>query len=252
MALAQETYAKLYESFGQSFDDFMNGKYDQPEDNNRWTGYVIDNKDPLYSGRVKIYIIGKYDEIPEASMPWAIPDISYMGASAGNFVIPENGSVVRGYFDHGDVQKPVFDSLAFNMNNVLLSNPFAGIVNPSDYPNKMILMQTDLGECLTLNRTNGETEFRHRSGAIITITSTGTITINAAPSAGKMTINADGGLDITAKAGVINVKSKSGVVNVDGTKVQLGKNAAKQLVNNLPNCLVTGAPHYIGNTNVFV
>lgn len=249
-----EIYKHFREEFGKSFDAFLNGNYDQPEeDNNRWTGYVIDNRDPLFRGRVKILIIGKYDEIPEASLPWAIPDIAYLGSRAGNFIVPETGTVLRGYFDHGDIQKPIFDSVAYSTD--VIEKAKSNIINPAEYPNKMILMQTDMGECMTLNRSTGETKFVHRSGTTISISPTGAVKITAGGAAQPAEVELESKLAVNIKAtstGQINIHSETGNIMVDSDtgEVQLGKNVAKQLINNLPNCIVTGAPHAVGNVNV--
>jgi hypothetical protein len=250
-----ELYKHFRENFGKSFDDFINGAYDnnEPEDSNRWTGYVIDNLDPTFRGRVKILIIGKYDNIPEASLPWAIPDISYLGSKAGNFIVPETGTVVRGYFDHGDIQKPVFDSVAYSED--VIQNAQVGVRNPAEYPDKMILMQTDMGESMTLNRRTGETIFIHRSGTTISISPLGAVTITAGGTSkpADITLESELAVNINAKStGQINIHSETGniMVDSDSGEVQLGKNLAKQFVNNLPNCIVTGAPHAVGNTNV--
>lgn len=250
-----ELYKHFRENFGKSFDDFINGAYDnnEPEDSNRWTGYVIDNLDPTFRGRVKILIIGKYDNIPEASLPWAIPDISYLGSKAGNFIVPETGTVVRGYFDHGDIQKPVFDSVAYSED--VIQNAQVGVRNPAEYPDKMILMQTDMGESMTLNRRTGETKFIHRSGTTISISPLGAVTITTGGTSkpADITLESELAVNINAKStGQINIHSETGniMVDSDSGEVQLGKNLAKQFVNNLPNCIVTGAPHAVGNTNV--
>lgn len=250
-----ELYKHFRENFGKSFDDFINGAYDnnEPEDSNRWTGYVIDNLDPTFRGRVKILIIGKYDNIPEASLPWAIPDISYLGSKAGNFIVPETGTVVRGYFDHGDIQKPVFDSVAYSED--VIQNAQVGVRNPAEYPDKMILMQTDMGESMSLNRRTGETKFIHRSGTTISISPLGAVTITAGGTSkpADITLESELAVNINAKStGQINIHSEAGniMVDSDSGEVQLGKNLAKQFVNNLPNCIVTGAPHAVGNTNV--
>ena len=250
-----ELYKHFRENFGKSFDDFINGAYDnnEPEDSNRLTGYVIDNLDPTFRGRVKILIIGKYDNIPEASLPWAIPDISYLGSKAGNFIVPETGTVVRGYFDHGDIQKPVFDSVAYSED--VIQNAQVGVRNPAEYPDKMILMQTDMGESMTLNRRTGETKFIHRSGTTISISPLGAVTITAGGTSkpADITLESELAVNINAKStGQINIHSETGniMVDSDSGEVQLGKNLAKQFVNNLPNCIVTGAPHAVGNTNV--
>ena len=231
--------------------------YEKPELNNnsRWTGKVINNNDPEFLGRVKVLISGVYDELAESALPWAVPDINYIGGSNGSFIIPENGTFLRGYFDQGDIQKPVFDSLAFTTlaaKNTLV-NPDIGIAKLEDYPNKMVLLETDQGESLTLNKKTGETEFRHRTGFNLTIAADGSLSMNIGESfrgKGKITVNCGGDTDIIT-SGTTNIKS-DGTVNIDSTTgdVNLGRNPAKQLCNNLTNCILTGIPHFVGNTNV--
>jgi hypothetical protein len=64
----------------------------------------------------------------------------------------------------------------------------------------------------------------------------------------KIKLQPDGTIDIESK-GKTNITA-TGECNVDGAMVNLGKNAAKLLCANIPNCLVTGAPVAVGNTNV--
>lgn len=222
---------------------------------NRWTGKVIDNNDPEKLGRVKILIFGYYDELAESALPWAIPDLSFIGGTNGNFVIPEIGSIVRGYFDEMDVQKPIFDSIAFTQMTAqdLTKNPTMNKFE--DYPHKMVLLETDQGEYLTLNKKSGAVEFSHRSGANILIDTNGNISIQTGMGLnptnsgkfnlkvlGNASIDVDGDATIRAKMNV-NIDSVNGDVN-------LGKNSVKQLCNNITNCFVTGILHNIGNTNV--
>ena len=70
---------------------------------------------------------------------------------------------------------------------------------------------------------------------------------------GNITINTDGNTEIKS-TGNVNVYSTKGTVEIDAEygEVRLGKNVAKQLVNNLPICPVAGIEHCIGNTNVYV
>lgn len=70
----------------------------------------------------------------------------------------------------------------------------------------------------------------------------GNLTLNLSGNVGNLKVLATG--DISAVAG--------GTVKVDGATVELGENLIKQLINNLPFCLFTGAKHAIGNTNVKV
>ena len=239
--------AKNYQKF---FDDAITNSSDQEEQKftGRWEGKVIKNNDPERLGRVKIQIFNFYDDLPSDAIPWAIPDIMFIGSKAGNFIVPEIGTIVRGYFDQGDIQKPIYDKLAFNVDN---PNNSQATVN-EDYPNKMIIFQTDQGDYMTLNRKTGEWVFMHRTGASIIFKGSGEMQIDTGASddgegdlnihvLGNCTVNVDKDCTLTSL----------GTTKVDGVKVELGNNAAKQLVDNLPNCVVTGAPHFIGNTNTY-
>ena len=55
---------------------------------------VIDNDDKLHLGRVKIRIVGFYNEIADAAIPWAMPESTYFGSSKGNFTVPPIGTIV--------------------------------------------------------------------------------------------------------------------------------------------------------------
>ena len=122
-----------------------------------------------------------------------------------------------------------------------------------DYPHKMVLLETDQGDYMTLNRKDGETLFHHRTGLTITIGGDGTLTINTGSSfaeKGKFIVNCDGETQIETQ-GDVKITSLTGNINIDavGGMVNLGRNPSKQLINNLPICPVTGMPHYVGNTN---
>lgn len=94
----------------------------------------------------------------------------------------------------------------------------------------------------------------------------GTINLKALGEEGNINIEGNGSLSITAPSGVVvnsdgNVEvnssgdvklEASGSVEIDGGEVLLGNNLVKQIVNNLPTCIMTGAPHSVGNQNVKV
>ena len=256
-----EILNEVIKNVGTGLNQTLQGTYEKFEQDptTRWTGKVIDNDDPNKSGRVKILVFGYYDDFATAAIPWAVPDLSYIGGTNGNFVIPEVGTIMRGYFDEGDIQKPIFDSVAFTTITAknLERNYFA--FKAEDYPFKMVLLETDNGEYLTLNRKTGETIFKHRTGLILTIDPNGGISVNTgeslnpdgAPARGNVSINVKGNTDITTE-GTTNIVSKVGNVTVNSEKgnVELGRNLAKQLVNNFPACVVCGVEHCIGNTNV--
>ena len=228
-------------------------KFGTPDDG-RWTGKVVDNDDPNKLGRVKILVFGYYDELPKSALPWAVPDINYIGGSNGSFIIPEVGTFVRGYFDQGDIQKPIYDSIAFNMQAALNTTKNPSIMKLEDYPHKMVLMETDQGDYLTLNRADGETRFHHRTGLDITVAADGSLHINIGSNYtenGNIKIECNGDTEINTH-GNTSVISKTGNVTVDskdGT-VFLGHNKVKYPVNNLPICPITGMKHCVGNRKV--
>ena len=261
-----------------------NDDYEKIRDH--WTGKVIENDDPLHLGRIKIRIVGFYNEIADDAIPWAMPETSYFGSSKGNFTVPPIGTMVRGYFDNGDDQKPIYNAIAPALSNYATSDLISNPEEELEYPNIVTLFNSDEGERATLNRANGELKVIHRTGTSIIITSTGEIKIetnkikaaatagaNAAEAAkgvgaeaniaGNITIIADGNIDVTAgKHSTVNITAPGGTINLGDNAVDKDVNGVKvpsvtkQKVNNFPNCLFTGAPHCfppaIKDLNVYV
>lgn len=229
--------------------------FDSEHENGQWVGKVVDNEDPLHLGRCKIRVFGYFDNIDSKLLPWAICQTSYVGGTYGNLIIPEVGTVVNGYFDNGDTQKPIFTG-TFNKAASLLKSPTM-VSRLLDYPQTMILMETDKGESLTLNRKNGKLTFNHRSGMTITISANGSIDVSqptmssnlSDTSPAKLNINIANKANITIGGDAV-IESKMNVDIKAAGEIRLGNNPAKQLLCNLPNCLVTGAPHAVGNVQV--
>lgn len=192
------------------------------------------------------------------------------GSSKGNFTVPPIGTIVRGYFDNGDDQKPIYTSVAPSLSNYATSDMLANPDEELEYPNIVTLFNTDEGERATINRVNGELNIIHRTGTSITITSTGEIRIETNDIKSKtathsantngvgLNLNIAGPVNIAAEKDVTITAGKKSTINVTapGGTINLGDNAidtekdgvkipsvTKQKVNNLPNCLFTGAPH---------
>lgn len=224
-------------------------------ENGQWVGKVVDNSDPLHLGRCKIRVFGYFDDVDSNALPWAMCQTSYVGSTYGNLVIPEVGTVVTGYFDNGDTQKPIYTG-TFNQVDSLAKSP-SKISRLTDYPNTMILLETDQGETLTLNRSNGKLVFTHRSGMTITISANGSIDVSQPTtssnikdsSPAKLNINIANTANVVVQ-GDATIESKMNVNVKAGGEILLGNNLAKQLLCNLPNCLVTGAPLAVGNIQV--
>lgn len=229
-------------------------KKDTP-DNNHWTGIVINNNDPDQLGRCQIKIYGYYDDLATTNIPWAIPDIPSMASTKGNFVIPELNTIVRGYFDNGDDSKPVYTSVAFNASYTNEeSNRRDWFIRTEDYPQTMVLFQTDLQDYLVMNKKTGEIAFTHHTGSVTRINPDGSIDISTCVYSGAAPLN----LNVSGDINIITDRncniSARGNVDIQATtgQITLGNNLAKQLVNNLPQCLICGAVHCLGNTQVKV
>jgi hypothetical protein len=266
------TEAELSERFGNITEDPMDG-FDlaNSQDTNvlvRWTGKVVDNNDALKLGRVRVRIFSYYDDVPEEALPWSIPEVTYLGASTANLVVPPIDSVIRGYFENGDLMKPIYTGIISVDNPVeAAAESFIGKRSPgdsilddavnSDYPNTMVLLKTDEGEGVTLNRKTGLMKINHRSGIKIQIDPNGSISFEQSLSkkidneeAAKMTVSLEGNFDLNANGEVnLNAKKNVNIESVFGD-INLGNNKLKSLVCAHPFCFVTGAPTNGGNTNV--
>lgn len=269
--MMSEDMRELMKRFGNLEDDgALGNNILDPEPKKfteRWTGKVVKVDDPLRMGRVQVQIFGINDDNPDC-LSWALPENSYLGAGTANLVVPPVDSVIRGYFENGDPYKPIYDGMISVRNPVeAAAEAFTGLTSPgdtilddavlSDYPNTMVLMKTDEGEGVTLNRKNGTMKISHRSGLKIQIDSNGSILIEQSmskkfsqPEPAKMDVKIEGKFNLEANDDVtINAKQSVYIDSVLGD-VNLGRNSMKTLVCAHPMCFVTGAPTNGGNFNV--
>lgn len=88
-----------------------------------WVGEVIDINDPLFLGRVRVRVFGKFDTrenpydkaskyvIPDDAIPWAYPAGYFSGGSqsgSGTFTVPKKGSIVNINFENGNSYYPEY------------------------------------------------------------------------------------------------------------------------------------------------
>jgi hypothetical protein len=79
--------------------------------NTSWLGEVVDIEDPQKIGRIKVKVYGKFDDLDNESIPWAMPgnNISAGSADGGSFFsVPKLGSVVSIKFDNGNIYYPEY------------------------------------------------------------------------------------------------------------------------------------------------
>lgn len=125
----------------------------------KYRGKVIDNKDPLQCSRVKVRVFGKYDDLDSNVIPWAIPEINFLGSTKGSSVIPEIGTIVKIEFDQNDEKMPIYSVQEFNQSNLEEMDDY----RTEDYPDMLMFFETKAGDYFRINRYSGEAEFKHHS-----------------------------------------------------------------------------------------
>ena len=94
-----------------------------------YIGRVLDNNDPKKEGRLKIKVLGVFDDLQVDSIPWAYPSNNITGGTFGGggfFSLPKIGSIVRVNFEKGNIYKPYWAfQLSVNKNlKQILSDEF--------------------------------------------------------------------------------------------------------------------------------
>ena len=163
------------------------------EYNGMYRGKVLDNKDPLKAGRVKIHVYGVYDDIDVTFIPWAIYADSFMGGSVdkGGFTIPSVDDTVWVFFENGDYMLPVFfagspcqldmpvernDDNSFTTPDNLTSLEEKKPVVSTEYPNNHVI-KTKAGNVIELDDSedNERISIKHVSGTQLVIDNTGSL-----------------------------------------------------------------------------
>jgi hypothetical protein len=70
-----------------------------------YVGIVQDNQDPKKLGRVKIRVVGVFDQMELKDIPWATP---WKDLNGNGFNVPEVGKVLTVIFDSGNEYKPEY------------------------------------------------------------------------------------------------------------------------------------------------
>lgn len=94
--------------------------------NGFYRGIVVDNNDPLKSGRVRIRIYPMFKDIDNIeTLPWAIYADPSMGgiADTGSINVPKLNSHVFCFFENGDFRYPVYFSAAPAIENDIPDSP---------------------------------------------------------------------------------------------------------------------------------
>lgn len=136
-----------------------------------YLGIVEDNNDPQKIGRCKIRVWGLMDMVDVVDLPWMLPDFTFVGSHTGSFVVPPVGCHVKVEFINGDVYNPRYSSKIIEPDKL----PRNRLKN---YPNTMVMWETDSGTSITIDRTDDTTVFKHKSGTTFTINPNGSVVVD--------------------------------------------------------------------------
>lgn len=95
-------------------------------------GQVVSISDPLKTGKIRVRVIGVYDNIPEEHLPWALPE----DYSDDTHSLPPIGSTVFIKFINNDIYYPVWYQIRGKEVNL----------DDDDYQSGEILVQKDLSK----------------------------------------------------------------------------------------------------------
>jgi len=133
-------------------------------------GIVVNNQDPMQSGRCQIRVMSVYDGVDDDCLPWAEYCDPFMQGQqgSGGFMVPDNETRVWVFFENGDHMQPVYFGGAPSMvdgpaskNQVVGDTARFGV----KYTKNRVI-NTPGGHLVELDDTPGDTRVRvvHKSG----------------------------------------------------------------------------------------
>ena len=111
----------------------------------KYRGLVVDNIDPLQTGRVMAQVPDVLGLIPSS---WALPCVPMAGIQAGAFMVPPIGSQVWIEFEQGDPNYPIWTGGFWG---TVAEVPALATVPPAIPPGCNIVFQTTLQSTIVLS-----------------------------------------------------------------------------------------------------
>ena len=139
----------------------------------KYRGLVLDNVDPMETGRILVQVPDVSNIIPST---WATPCLPYAGIQSGMYVVPEIGSKVWIEFEQGNPDYPIWVGCFWGS---VAEVPALALATPPAVP--QIMLQTPLQNTLMISDMPGPTGgilLKATTGALISISDTGIIISN--------------------------------------------------------------------------
>jgi len=211
----------------------LRNNYKDNLDGTVWLGEVMDVADPLFLGRVKVRVYGKFDQIPTEDLPWSYPGNNMTGGSdsgGGFFSVPKVGSIVSIRFDQGNLYHPEY---FFTQK---ISNEAKAEIESSYENAHIIVYDTVTAGSLKIFFTEAKGLMLDYQETQINIKPDKSVLIQTASGDSKIEILDDGTLNVTHKNDIniktdkaVNVKAKEVIIDHAST-IELGKGATEKLV----------------------
>jgi hypothetical protein len=169
-----------------------------------YRGRVVDNRDPLRLGRVKVKVYPWFEDVKDEDCPWAEP--AWQG---GILYVPPFNAWVWVFFEGGDVEKPVWFAWSLPFNGVRFQvgsmwEEFGkGVMEAggmyseqgAEYPNAVV-WRLPMGSALVFYA-SGRIELKNMVGAKVVLHEDGAVRL-INQSGSEVVINADGSIKIDA------------------------------------------------------
>jgi len=170
-----------------------------------YRGKVVDNRDPLRLGRVKVKVYPWFEEVKDGDCPWAEP--AWQG---GILYIPPRNAWVWVFFEGGDIEKPVWFAWSLPFNRVRFQSGSVweefgkGVMEAggmygeqgAEYPGAVV-WRMPMGSSLVFYA-NGRIELKNMVGAKLVLHEDGTVRL-INQSGSEIVINADGTILVDGK-----------------------------------------------------